>query len=179
MGEFIMGNLLFSPSGRIGPKAFLKGAIILGVVGALLALTGYINALLFSFAIMIYFLLAIPYILMGIKRAHDAGKTGWFSLLFLLILGAIYMGIGFLLSAIGLAPSAAEQAAGQERLKEVQGSSDITEMMAVLNEVMAPMIIPMLLTMLLTPIISAFLVNLFMKSDQHDNMYGPATTGDS
>jgi uncharacterized membrane protein YhaH (DUF805 family) len=174
-----MGSLLFSPTGRIGPGAYLKGAIILGVIGALLAATGYINLLVFSFAVLISFLLVIPFILMSIKRAHDAGKTGWMSLLFVAIAGIVYFGISTLLSLVGLAPSMAEQKEGQEIMKEAQSSGDIQEMLSVMSDVVGPLILPTILVMLLTPIVAAFLVNLVMKSDGHDNQYGPATTGDS
>lgn len=33
-----MANLLFSPSGRVGPGAFLKGVGILAAIGAVIAL---------------------------------------------------------------------------------------------------------------------------------------------
>ena len=31
-----MGNLLFSPSGRIGPSAYMKGMIVLAVISAVI-----------------------------------------------------------------------------------------------------------------------------------------------
>ena len=174
-----MANLLFSPTGRIGPGAYLKGSIIVGVIGALLALTGYINVLIFSFAVLISFLLIIPFIMLSIKRAHDAGKSGWFSLIFLAIATAIYFGVSFLMTIVGLAPSTADQKESQEILKEAQSSGDVAEMLAIMSDVLGPLILPTAIIMFLTPVVAAFVVNLFIKSDGHDNQFGPATTGDS
>ena len=167
-----MGNLLFSPNGRIGPQRFLKGAIIIGVIGALLCLTGFLNVMIFAFAIILACLLVIPFILMGIKRAHDAGKSGWFNLVYVVIGLVVYFALTFVLTLIGLAPSTAEQLASQERLEEVQGSGDIAEVMAVMNDVMGPLIIPTALVFLLTPVIAAFVANLISKQDPHENQYG-------
>ncbi len=174
-----MGKLLFSPSGRIGPGAYLKGSIIVGVIGALLALTGYINIMIFAFAVMLAFLLIVPFIMLSIKRVHDSGKSGWMSLLCVLIAVIVYFATSMLMSIIGLAPSAADQVESKERLEDLQSSGDIAEMMNVMGEVMGPLILPTALIMFLTPVIAAVLVNLFIKSDNHENQFGPATTGDS
>ena len=174
-----MGKLLFSPTGRIGPSGYLKGCIIVGVIGALLALTGYINLLLFSFAVLLSFLLIVPFIMLSIKRAHDSGKSGWMSFLYLLIAAVVYSAVGLLMSLIGLAPSAAAQQEGQVLLKEAQLSGDIQDMLAVMSDVLGPMIIPTAILMFLTPVAAAIIVNLFTKSDDHDNQYGPETSGDS
>jgi len=174
-----MGNLLFSPKGRIGPGAYLKGAIIIGVIGALLALTGYINLIVFSFAVMISFLLIIPFIFLSIKRAHDAGKSGWLSILYLIIAAIVYTLLSLLLTVVGVAPSRAVQAEGKTMMEEAQSSGDVTEMLAVMGEVLGPLILPTAILMFCTPVVAAFLVNLFTKSNDHDNQFGPATIGDS
>jgi len=168
-----MANLLFSPSGRIGPSKFIKGAVIVGVIGALLALTGLVNVLIFSFAILLAFLLVIPFIMMGIKRAHDGGKSGWFNLVYVVIAAVVYFVLNFLFTMLGLAPSAEEQLATKEQLEAIKGSTDIAEITAVMTEAMGPMIIPTALVFLLTPIIAAFVSNLITKQDSHENQFGP------
>ena len=174
-----MANLLFSPSGRIGPSAYIKGTVIVGVIGALLALTGYINLLLFSFAVLLSLLLIVPFIMLSIKRAHDSGKPGWTSLLYLAIAAVVYFAVSMVMSLVGLAPSAAAQKEGQELLKEAQLAGDVQDMLAVMSDVFGPMILPTAIIMFLTPVVAAFIVNLFTKSDDHENQYGPATQGDS
>jgi len=70
-----MGNLLFSPSGRIGPSAFMKGMIILAVIGAVISLTGLINFQISQILGFVSFLLVIPLFFLLIKRTHDAGRS--------------------------------------------------------------------------------------------------------
>ena len=71
-----MGNLLFSPSGRIGPNAFLKGMMILAIIGAVISLIGLVSFQASQILGYISFLLIIPLFFLLVKRSHDAGRSG-------------------------------------------------------------------------------------------------------
>ncbi len=77
--------ILFSPKGRIGPKDFWRGIIILigfQIVSGVLTLYGPVFiALLLSF---ISFFIIYPYYCVFGKRLHDAGKSSWMFLLFMI-----------------------------------------------------------------------------------------------
>jgi len=66
---------IFNPFGRIGPVAFRNAALILIATGAFLGLLPLINSELaiVSFASMV---LIYPWVVIWIKRFHDAGKSG-------------------------------------------------------------------------------------------------------
>jgi uncharacterized membrane protein YhaH (DUF805 family) len=64
------------PEGRIGPLAFRDAAMILIGIGAVLSLLPLAapSLALFSFASL---LLLYPWLVIWVKRFHDAGKSGW------------------------------------------------------------------------------------------------------
>ncbi|HID35987.1 MAG TPA: DUF805 domain-containing protein, partial [Ghiorsea sp.] len=80
-----MGNLLFSPSGRISPSEFMKGAIILIAIGAILQL---LNLVSIKLAMGLGFTIGLVtiwcWVVLWVKRFHDASKSGWMSLVVIL-----------------------------------------------------------------------------------------------
>ena len=161
-----MGNLLFSPSGRIGPSAYMKGMIILGVIGFLVAL---ISALVPSIAtvlglvglVMLYILIAL-----GIKRSHDAGKSGWLSITHLLLSWGVGAVIGFVVAAItGVSVSGMFSAAMSGDVEAVEAATAATQTMsyALISGIGG----------IITYAVTAYIVNMFNKQDMGDNQYGP------
>ena len=75
-----MGNLLFSPSGRIGPSEFIKGIMILAVISAVLTIIPMFSFTLGSMLSIIGIVLLYPLVCLLIKRSHDGGKSGWMSI---------------------------------------------------------------------------------------------------
>ena len=70
-----MGNLLFSPSGRISPADFMRGATILIVVGLVLGLLPILMPALAMLSI-IFLVMLWCWIVLWVKRYHDGGKSG-------------------------------------------------------------------------------------------------------
>jgi uncharacterized membrane protein YhaH (DUF805 family) len=180
-----MGNLLLSPSGRIGPAAFMKGMIVLAVISGIISLTG-----LFSFQIskilgFVSFLLIIPLFFLLIKRSHDAGKSGWMSIVWFILWFVILIVFSMILGAV--MPSAAEAEmtlAMEARMAGVTGFGEIMEVTKEIADEFGPTLakqaaIPSAIAGLVATGAAAFLINLINKSDGHDNQFGPATTGDS
>lgn len=174
-------GLFFSPSGRIGPAAYLKGMIIIGVLFGFANFLPRFNPIMGSFAFGIGMLIAIwPVVAMGIKRAHDSGKSGWFGLVFLLILIVVY----FILSAVaGMFVGQDELLAMKEALDSVKGTTDMAELTAVMNEYGRPYYekaaLPSAIASFLSFPAAAFISNMLAKSEPNENRFGPQTFGDS
>jgi uncharacterized membrane protein YhaH (DUF805 family) len=121
-------------------------------------------------------LLIIPFFFLLIKRSHDAGKSGWMSIVWFILWIIIFVILGMLVNAI--MPSAAQaelETALEAAMTEGGGFGDI---MALTKE-MGPAIarqtaIPSALAGLVGTAIAAYLINMLNKHDDHENQYGPA-----
>ncbi|WP_409432317.1 DUF805 domain-containing protein [Litorimonas sp. RW-G-Af-16] len=175
-----MGNLLFSPNGRIGPSDFLRGLAMLALVAAVIAIAPLINYSLASILSLASLLIAIPTFFILIKRCHDAGKSGWMSILFfimiLFITGLLQY---FAQQATGGEEMAAMKAASQELATSGAGFGEIMTQTAALAEEYGPAIAKN--TALATAIagfvgtmLGGYLTNLMLKQEPHENRFGPA-----
>ncbi len=176
-----MGNLLFSPSGRIGPGAFMKGMMVLAVIGAIISLTGLISFQISQLLGFASFLMIIPLFFLLIKRSHDAGRSGWMSIVWFILWVVVFIILAMVMGAV--MPSAAEAELKEAMEAAAAGGSGLGEIMAITKE-MGPAVakqsaIPSAISGLVGTGIAAFLINMLNKSDNHDNQFGPATTGDS
>ena len=160
-----MGTLLFSPSGRIGPSAYMKGMLVLGGIAALLSLlllTGSVAVL--SIAGIVSLLLIIPLVMLGIKRSHDAGKTGWMSVAHV----ALYFGISFL---IGMIFNAIGMSAEPDPAL-VEGVTDPGELLRITADAARATAIPSAIAGFVTFAATAFIVNMLNPHDPTPNQYG-------
>ena len=160
-----MMNLLFSPTGRIAPSQYMRGMIILGVVAAVLALLPLLSMTLGTIAGLLGFVLFYCVIALGIKRSHDAGKSGWWSiahiLLFLLVSTALTW---ILLTVFGLSMG--------DMFRSAAGGD-----VSAVEEFTQASIIPSAIATLLTYPITAFLVNMLNPHDPTPNQYGNIVDG--
>ncbi|WP_321488533.1 hypothetical protein [uncultured Hyphomonas sp.] len=75
-----ISHVLLSPKGRIGPRDFLRGLILLtgaGTVIQVLTVAASIGAALLQYPLLWAYFCVLA------KRLHDAGQTAWFNLLIL------------------------------------------------------------------------------------------------
>lgn len=169
-----MGNLLFSPSGRIGPSAFFKGIMILSIVSAVITLISLVSFNLANILGLVALVLIIPLIFMLIKRSHDAGRSGWLSVLWLILFIILYMVIASLIPSMF---GGEEYAAMQTAAQEAAASGDFAEIMAVATEYGEPVAkktaIPSAIGSLIMGAVFAFVVNMLNKQDAGDNQFGP------
>ena len=164
-----MGSLLFSPSGRIGPSAYMKGMLVLAAISVVISLVPLVSpglALILSFASLILF---IPFIFLGIKRSHDAGKSGWMVLTHILLFMGVGAAIGFLLQTIGMGPSAEIEAS----MTAAGEAGDMGEVMRLTGELAKDQAIPSAISSIVGYVVAAFLINMFNKQDDGDNQFGP------
>jgi len=174
-----MGNLLFSPSGRIGPSQFMKGMIILAVISAVISLTGLINFQVSQLLGFVSFLLIIPLFFLLVKRSHDAGRSGWMSIVWFILFIIVFVIITIVMGKI--MPSAAQvemEAALEAIVADGGGLSEILAATKELSTEFGPAIakqaaIPSAIAGLVGTGIAAFLINMFNKHDAHDNQFGP------
>ena len=160
-----MGNLLFSPSGRIGPGEFMKGAIILIVVAVILSIPSLIGlpAGLVTALSLLSLVTLWCWVVLWVKRYHDGGKSGWtcllpiivYIILALVVYGAL-MG-GSFMEIINATSNGASEA-------------EIEELTAAMT---AKTGVPVLIASTVMSFAISFLFNKMIKQDMHDNQFGP------
>jgi uncharacterized membrane protein YhaH (DUF805 family) len=145
----------------------MKGMIVLGIISALLPLVLFINVGLAIVMSIVSLVLYIPLIFMSIKRAHDSGKSGWLSIIAVVLLFAISMVIGMVLSPmfVGGVDTAALEAAGE--------SGDLGAVMEAAGAAAKATAIPSAISSIVAFLATAFVFNLINKQDPGDNQYGP------
>lgn len=165
-------NLLFNPNGRIDPRTFGRGAILL-VGGWMVAqiLITFGPRLLAAITVMLCMASAYCYLCVYGKRLHDANITAWGFVPFLL-------GFLFLFSVIGgtlitlFAPEGAEMLLEWDTLQKRGDIEKAAEMQPV---VIRAIIVPMIISFLAVNAALAYIAARF-RSDPAANSYGPPTS---
>ena len=172
-----MGNLLFSPSGRISPSDFMKGAIILIVIGAVLAILPMVSYSLSMVFSLLGLITLWCWIVLFIKRLHDAGKSGWLSIVVIIA----FVVASFILSMI-VTPMFAGDLNEQVKVlsQEAAASGNLSDVLKVSAEYGAQIAkktaLPMAVGGAVVSYIIAYVTNMLLKSDPEENQFGPATT---
>lgn len=167
-----MGNLLFSPSGRIGPSAFMQGMIILAVIGAVLSLLPLISLSIGMIGGFAGIILLFPLFCLLIKRSHDAGRSGWMSLAWFVLLIIISLIVSQVVMMVFGGDAAKEMEAAMEEAAASGAVGDIMEMTGDLAKKTA---IPSALAGLVSTVAGAYIINMLNKSDMDENQYGGPT----
>ncbi len=158
-----MINLLFSPSGRIGPAEFMRAALILIALGLVFSLPEFLGLpdVVSLICNVLSLVLIYCWVVIWIKRYHDAGKDG---ILCLLPIG-IYIILAIILMAVIMGGPLMEmtQAASEGASKAQQ------------EAIMQPVILPMAIAGTVLNLAVAFFFNKIIKSDPLDNKFGPPT----
>ena len=161
-----MGNLLFSPNGRINSSQFIKGALILIVIGFLLSLPSLLGMNKIGTPLgFLSYLLAFPWVVIWIKRYHDGGKSGWMCLIPLLVYAVLMMiAMGSLLGGefaqiMEMATSGASQAEQEAATEAMMKGKEV----------------PVGVAGLVCSLVVVFLFNALIKRDDHENQFGPAS----
>lgn len=159
-----MLNLLFSPSGRIGPSEFVKGAmalIIFGIVSSFISYAGF-SAALEAILGLLTLVTLYCWVVLWIKRYHDAGKSGSKALIPIILYVIVATIAMFFLMGDLLALIFEAAAEGAEPSDE--------QIEAMTKDIMIPVIIVTVLIQLAF----VFGFNRLIKHDPNDNQYGPA-----
>jgi len=163
-----MGNLLFSPSGRIGPGQFMSGVTVLVVIALVLALLPIFVPALIMLGI-IKLVLLWCWVVLWVKRYHDGGKSGWMCLIPIIvylivggIAGAVLGGV-FADPDAAIAMAEAAEAGDFGALFAFAGTGGMTTTGAIIASVVAAVI----------SYVIAMIFNNTIKHDDHDNQFGP------
>jgi len=166
-----MGNLLFSPSGRIGPADFMKGAYVLIAISFIMGLLPLISFGLSMLSIPVSLVMLYCWVALFIKRFHDGGKTGW--MVFLPILAIFILGY-FLNQFVSNMVAGDVMAQAQKAAEEAAAAGDISGAMQAGMAAAKKTAIPTAIAGAILSFIVAFGFNKWIKHDDHDNQYGPA-----
>jgi len=166
-----LSTVLFNPNGRIGPRDFWRGVIVL--VAAMIVFqvaSVYGGTLLGGLLGVITVAMPYPYLCVYGKRLHDAGRSAWFFLLFLLGY-VMFDGLFQYIALPVLSPEAADLRKEMTMLLEQGQFADAFAY--------GPQIAR---ESLLTALISLFIVNAVLgwlaarlPSEQGTNAHGPPT----
>ena len=165
-----MGNLLFSPSGRINPSDFMRGVTVLIVIGLILGLLPIFVPALTMLGI-IGIVLLWCWIVLWVKRYHDAGKSGWMCLVPIIAFIIVGMIVSFILKAMFTDPNVAAALEAAEANQDIGAifklsmSGGLTKMGQIVN----------VLAGAAYSYVLAMVFNGMIKRDDHENQFGPAS----
>ena len=165
-----MGNLLFSPTGRIGSQDFMKGGVVLIIVGIVLSLLNMqniISPLLVTFA---YLLMVFPWVCIWGKRMHNGGKSGFMIFLYLFlyaILVLVFTIVAMMMFGDGEIWNAAMAYSKQEITMD--------EYMSVVEgKAASDLSLPVLIGGVLASFFTLVIADKATPNDPDENQYGPA-----
>jgi uncharacterized membrane protein YhaH (DUF805 family) len=160
-----MGNLLFSPSGRLDPPGYMKAMLIIGVITAVIGLLPLVSSSIATIGGLVSLVFLYVFFAISIKRAHDAGKSGWMSIVFFILLMIVSVIVTLILFAVfGL---------NMMDMFSTAMEGDPQAAAAAAEAFTKSSAIPSALASLIGYPATAFLVNAMFKQDMHDNTYGP------
>jgi len=155
-----MGNLLFSPSGRIGRQEFIKGAVVLLAINFFLWLAWFISMGIGVFAAFGSLALIWCWACLFIKRFADAGKSGgFFALVFIGFVIVSYILANML--TIILSPDMLEVALDLQELTQ-EAQPDMEALMPAMAKMMKGIVIPYAASYFLTGAAFAFGINALL-----------------
>jgi uncharacterized membrane protein YhaH (DUF805 family) len=165
-----MGNLLFSPNGRIGSQDFMKAGVILIVVGVALSLLKIMNPSAILLVGTGNILLLYPWITIWVKRLHNGNKSG--AMIFGYI--GLYIAIILVLTIVVMVmfgDGTLWNAAQAYAKKEITYSEYMSVVETASEENLA---LPSLIAGVIASFITLVIGDKATPNDAGDNRFGPA-----
>lgn len=165
--------LFLEPQGRLAPKPFGRGLVLLTGAGMMISV---LTAVVSPGLNVLQYALVFPYICLFGKRLHDAGLTAWLWIAFLAGLGFLNMFLSAILLPV-LSPGAfAIQVEVQETM-QTAGFTEAFEELALRAEEYARLsAVTTLAAFLISSAITGFAA-FRLRSDPKPNRHGPPTLG--
>ncbi len=160
-----MGNLLFSPNGRISSSEFMRGATILIIIAAVLAILPMISYKIGSILGVLGLVMIWCWIVLWIKRFRDGGKSGWMSLVPIAVFIVASMIVGSVMSSMFAGDMANEMAEAIESAGEAGDLGAMFKMMGQMGEAAAKKTaIPNAISGAIVSYVIAYVGNMMIKS---------------
>lgn len=172
-------ELYLTPNGRIDQPTYWRAVLILfGISAALSVVSAYVSPFI-GFASILF---VWPWIAVHVKRFHDAGKTGWLTLVMVLLsIVASFVLAAFLPGLFGI-DQLAMQEEMQREIEQAAASGNPAAAMSVAMEASKKaaqaQLVPSILSTLIVTGAAGAVMGLF-KTDPNDNQYGPGPAGAS
>lgn len=164
--------LFFDPQGRIGPRAFGQGFIVLtGVMLVIMTLSVVASPQVN----MLQYALVFPYVCLFGKRLHDAGMTAWLWLAFVVGWGILNAVVGGILMQM-MVPGASDISMEVFNAIMAPDSVDQAELSAKMEEFVRLSAVPNILGFLISAGLTGFAA-YSLRSDPNSNRYGLPTSG--
>ncbi len=164
--------LFFDPQGRIGPRAFGQGFIVLtGVMLVIMTLSVVASPQVN----MLQYTLVFPYVCLFGKRLHDAGLSAWLWLAFLVGWGVLNAVVGGVLMQV-MVPGASDLSMEVFNALFAPESVDQAELAAKMQEFVRISAVPNILGYLISAGLTGYAAYK-LRSDPNPNRYGPPTSG--
>lgn len=165
--------LFLDPQGRLAPKPFARGFILL--TGAMLLIT-VLSSVLSPGLNILQYTLVFPYLCLFGKRLHDAGLSAWLWLAYLAGFSVLNMFLSALLLPM-LSPQAYAVQSEIQKLMEVEGFTAAFEALAERAPEYARLAgVTTAAGFLISSALTGFAAYR-MRSDPERNRYGPPTDG--
>lgn len=165
-------NLYLSPNGRIDQATYWRGVITLFVISAVVSvLSAYVSPFLGLVSLIVIW----PWIVLHVKRFHDAGQTGWITIGMVVLAIILSMVLSFILPALFGVDMIAMQEEMMRDMEDMSASNDPGAMIAASMEASKKMaqaqLLPSLLSTAIVTGVIGFVMSLF-KSTPGPNKYG-------
>ena len=165
--------LFLEPQGRLAPKPFGRGLVLLTGAGMMISV---LTAVVSPGLNMLQYALVFPYICLFGKRLHDAGLTAWLWIAFLAGLGFLNMFLSAILLPV-LSPGAfAIQVEVQETMQTAGFTAAFEELALRAEEYARLSAVTTLAAFLISSAITGFAA-FRLRSDPKPNRHGPPTLG--
>lgn len=165
--------LFLEPQGRLAPKPFGRGLVLLTGAGMMISV---LTAVVSPGLNVLQYALVFPYICLFGKRLHDAGLTAWLWIAFLAGLGFLNMFLSAMLLP-ALSPGAfAIQVEVQETMQTAGFTAAFEELALRAEEYARLSAVTTLAAFLISSAITGFAA-FRLRSDPKPNRHGPPTLG--
>ena len=165
--------LFLEPQGRLAPKPFGRGLVLLTGGGMIISV---LTAVVSPGLNVLQYALVFPYICLFGKRLHDAGLTAWLWIAFMAGLGFLNMFLSAMLLPV-LSPGAfAIQVEVQETMQTAGFTAAFEELALRAEEYARLSAVTTLAAFLVSSAITGFAA-FRLRSDPGPNRHGPPTLG--
>ncbi len=156
-----IGSALLSPGGRLGPSMFLKSGLILIVIGFLISVLTVVSPAVLIISGLLSILLLYPWVVIWVKRLHDAGKSGWLVIAVLVVWIIVSIVVSQIITGMFAPPPPETQPTTVSAVfEQAQASARATA-------------IPAGIASAVISFAFVYLGNMLLKSDPGPNPYGP------